>query len=136
MKDNIWKAFGVFWILNSLLLYFANLVYPANFIFGTYNMGFLSSIVVAGFAWTLMVWVSDPIVSMVTKLDGRVIKFGFYFLVNFLALWLTARLAPITGFGVTSFVWLAILAIFADMAQYIAWKSGNFEKPKKKGKRK
>lgn len=92
----------------------------------------------AGLVWTFLEWIATPILKMVTTLKEGWVMFGFYFLANFIALWITARLAPVFGFGVTSFTWLVFLAIAADLIQYLAWKVCGYNKNpvKKTGRRK
>lgn len=82
----------------------------------------------SGLVWTFLTWIVDPLFGTILKFKGRLLMFGFYFLVNFAALWITARLAPVFGFGTTRFVWLVILAFVADIFQYIVWKLGKFGK--------
>ncbi len=128
MKKSVLWAFVTFWILDSLLLYFAKVLYPAYFVLGTRSMSLWVAVFVAGFIWTLFVWLGAKFVKKLTKVKGRAVMFGFYFVVNFVALWLTARIAPISGFGVARFVWVAYLALIADVFQYLLWKAGNFKK--------
>ncbi len=123
--------FIVLWIIDSVLIYLSRLIYPHYFVLGGMYMSAWGAIITAGFTWTLLVWLIKPFVYLFAKLKGRLLMFGFYFLANFVALWLTARLSPITGFGVTRFTWLVILAIVADIIQYIVWKVGRFKKATK-----
>lgn len=128
MKKGMYWAFLTFWVLDSLTLYLAGLLYPSYFVLRSRWMVPLASVFVAGFIWTFLVWVSPPLVGLFTKIKGRTAMFVFYFLTNFVALWLTARLAPISGFGTTKFTWLIFLALVADLLQYLVWKLGNLEK--------
>lgn len=82
----------------------------------------------SGLVWTFLEWISTPIVRMVFKLKDGLIMFGFYFIANFIALWITARMAPVFGFGVVSFMWIAFLAVIADVFQFIIWKVAGFKK--------
>jgi uncharacterized membrane protein YvlD (DUF360 family) len=77
---------------------------------------------VAGFTWTLIVWLLKPLIFLFTKLKGAFGMFCFYLVLNFVALWITARLGPVVGFGTTRFIWLIPVAIFADLIQYLVWK--------------
>lgn len=128
LKKSVLTAFVCFWILDSAILFLARRAYPFYFVLGTRTMSFWMSVIVAGFIWTLLVWLADPVVNKFTKIKGKILMFGFYFLVNFVALWLTARLAPVSGFGATSFIWLVYLALFANVVQYLVWKICNFAK--------
>lgn len=127
MKKQLWP-FVTFWVLDSILLYLAAWFYPFYFTLGNAYLNMLWAAVFAGFVWTVLEWIATPIVRMGFKLKGEVIMFGFYFLVNFIALWLTARMSPIFGFGAENFVWLVFLAILADIFQYFIWKIAGFKK--------
>jgi len=125
-------SFVIFWLFDSLVLWLAGMFYPGYFVFRTYRMNVVVSIIIAGFVWTLLVWLAGKAADLVSsKKKSRIMMFGFYFLANFVALWLTARMAPITGFGTVSFIWLAYLAIIADTVQYLVWKTGGFKKAMK-----
>lgn len=128
IKKSNFKAFLVFWALDALILYFARILYPSFFMLGTAKVSVWVAVLVAGFVWTIVVWLSVPFIELFTKIKGRVLMFGFYFLANFAGLWLTARLAPVSGFGAKSFVWLTLLALIADILQYLVWKTGGFKK--------
>lgn len=103
---------------------------PYYFVLGNKTMSMIWAAVASGLVWTFLEWISTPIVKMVMKLQDGAIMFGFYFVANFVALWITARLAPVFGFGVTSFVWLVLLALIADTLQFIIWRLCNFKKMK------
>lgn len=128
MKKSVLWCFIIFWLFDSILLWLAGMFYPAFFVFGTYRMSVFVSVLTAGFVWTLLVWLAGTFAGMFIEEKRRITMFGFYFLANFVSLWLTARMAPITGFGTTSFVWLVYLALVADIVQYIVWKTGGFKK--------
>lgn len=115
-------GFISFWILDSLLLYLATVVYPAAYTLGTYRLSTLWAAIVAGFIWTVLVWFSEPIVSIVKLKVPDKMKLFFYLFTNFVALWLVARLAPYSGFGVASFVWAFVLALVANFVQYLVMK--------------
>ena len=115
-------GFISFWVLDSLLLYLATVVYPAAYTLGTYRLSTLWAAIVAGFIWTALVWFSEPIVAMVKIKVSDKMKMFFYLFANFVALWLVARIAPYSGFGVASFVWVFLLALVANFAQYLIMK--------------
>lgn len=127
MKKNL-LPFITFWLLNSLLLFLSVRFYPAYFVLGNKSMSAIWAAFASGLVWTFLTWMASPLLGNVLKLKGKILIFGFYFLVNFFALWITARLAPVFGFGTTRFIWLVFLAIIADIFQYIIWKLGKFGK--------
>lgn len=86
------------------------------------------AVIISGLIWTVIVWLSQPLVKKFgNKLKAEYQTAGLYFIVNFVALWITARLAPFAGFGTTRFVWIAILAFIANLIQFAAWKLGRFK---------
>jgi len=114
--------FILFWLVDSIILYLAVLVMPKYFVLGSMNVSVYAGAFVAGFTWTLLVWLLKPLIFLFKKLKGTVLMFSFYLVLNFVALWITARLGPIVGFGTTRFVWLIIVAVVADIIQYLVWK--------------
>lgn len=115
-------GFIAFWALDSLLLYLATLVYPAAYTLGTFRLSTFWAAIVAGFIWTSLVWFSEPLVLIVKLKVSDKMKMAFYLLANFVALWLVARIAPYSGFGVVSFVWAFVLALVANLTQYLIMK--------------
>ena|SRR3990167_4676536 len=117
---SLYMAFIVFWLTNSLLLYLANLIFPGSFVLGTYRLSYFWSGVVAALVWTVLASLSEPIRKRFNlALKGPVKMFLYYYLANFVALWLTARMAPLSGLGVASFVWVGGLALVSNVSQYL-----------------
>jgi uncharacterized membrane protein YvlD (DUF360 family) len=112
MKRKIY--FVIFWIVNSFLLYLSTLAFPGNLILGTYRHSVLEAAVLSGFLWALLLWLSKPI-SIRLKIKGELKKSLFFFGINFVSLWLIARFAPYSGFGVASFIYLLGLAAVAEV---------------------
>jgi uncharacterized membrane protein YvlD (DUF360 family) len=124
--------FIIFWVIDSILLYLAAWLLPQYFVLGNKTMSTLWAALASGLLWTFLEWMSTPIVKMAfKKLGDGTIMFGFYFIANFVALWITARMAGFFGFGTTSFVWLALLALIADTMQHFTWKAAGFKKMEK-----
>jgi uncharacterized membrane protein YvlD (DUF360 family) len=112
MKRKVY--FLLYWLIDSLLLYLATVVFPGNFVLGTYRYSVLVAAIISGFVWTLLIWISRPI-SKKLNIKGELKKSVYFFGVSFVSLWLIARFAPYTGFGVTSFVYLLGLAAVAEL---------------------
>ena len=120
--------FILFWLIDAIVLYLSVLVMPLYFVLGSRTVSVYAAAFVAGFTWTLIVWLLKPLIFLFTKLKGTVAMFIFYLILNFVALWITARLGPIVGFGTTRFVWLIPVAIAANIVQYMFWKLCNIKK--------
>jgi len=115
--------FLLFWILNSVLVYLAALTFPEVYVLGTFRLTVMWAAVVSGFFWTLLVWVEKKF----AKKFG--LKFGkpserilFYIVANFVAIWLVARFAPYTGFGLASFLWAFGLGVVGSLVQFVVWR--------------
>ena len=120
LKKNI--PFISFWILNSLLLYLATLVYPSAYVLGNMSLSSGMAAIVAGLVWTAIVWWLRPLCrNLNIKPKGRYNMFAFYWVANFIAIWVTARLSVLTGFGIYRFTWAIWLALVADVAQWLVW---------------
>jgi len=89
--------FSFFWVVNSVLLYLAAMFYPIYFVLGTYRLSVFWAALVGGFVWTFLTCASHPLLKKVNlKLNGRVVMFGFYFLVLF-----SCKLCSFVGYGKT-----------------------------------
>ncbi len=120
-------ALTLFWLHNSALLFLAFVVFPGNFVLGTYRHTVLVATLLSGLIWTLTVWFVRPIQRRFKiKIEGRLVMYPYYLVLNFATLWVTAHLAPYTGFGVTRFTWLIGLAIVANFVQATIWRIGAF----------
>ena len=108
------------WLIGSLLLYFATLSCPNSFVLGSAKHSVLSAAVFSGFLWTLIIFISEPLAKRLKlKLDKCCVKFTFGYLVSFAGIWMIARFAPYTGFGVTKFTWLMGLTLLSSLFLFI-----------------
>ncbi len=114
--------FLVYLVVNSILIYLAALTFPQYFTLGNWRLSTIAAALVSGFVWTFITFFADTAVSKFgIKVKGTVQMIIFYWIANFAALWITARLAPYTGFGTSRFIWILGLALFVDFVQYGVW---------------
>lgn len=112
----------IFWILDTVLLFLANMLYPSNYVLGNAFLIPLYAAVVAGLVWTLIVWQAMPFAKKVGIKEKDMVKMAiFYLAINFIALWVIARLSFFFGFGVISFIWVFALAFVANILQWLTW---------------
>lgn len=110
------------WLVNGVLLLIANWLMPNDFVLGTWRRDVLGSAVVAGALWTIITLLVEPFMEVLKfKPKNPMHSMMIYLVVNFVALWVTARMAPLTGFGVSGWLWILVLAFVANMVQYAAW---------------
>ena|SRR3989304_1956021 len=120
-KDLI--PFIAFWIADLVLLYLAVLFMPQYFTLGTYRLSTTTALIIASLVWTIIVWLVNPVLKRLkVEIKGTLQMAVFFWLANFAALWITARLAPYTGFGVSRFTWILGLALIANLVQFGIWK--------------
>ena len=114
------KRFILYWIHNGILIYLANQIFPSKFVLGSLKLTFVAAILISSFALTLFL----ELVSMVLvkkrkiKLDNKN-RFTIFWIANFIGLWLIARFAPFTGFGVVKFTWLIGFSFLVNILQSI-----------------
>jgi uncharacterized membrane protein YvlD (DUF360 family) len=114
--------FIALWLVNSLLLSLATNFYPANFELGNFWLTKLAATFWAGFWLTTLVWVAKPVSTRFNiNLEGKGRIFLFYWGCNSIAIWLIARLAPITGFGISRYYWAIGLGFIMNITQWGTW---------------
>ncbi len=117
-------SYFVLFAVNSLVILGANALTPQNAVLGT--------------AYISMPWAIFHSMSLLTLIDIFAIPFireyevkrgkmftnnewmTAYFIINFVGIWVVARLADNLGFGITSWVVALVLAVILDMVQGIA----------------
>ena len=110
------------WVVNAVLIWLANMLYPANFVLGSLTMSAWSGIIAAALLWTALIWFTEPLAAKFkVKLKKGMPMMIAYLVSNFVSLWLLSRLGPAIGFGVSSWVYVLSLAFVANIAQFISW---------------
>ncbi|OGM63493.1 hypothetical protein A3A52_05115 [Candidatus Woesebacteria bacterium RIFCSPLOWO2_01_FULL_39_14] len=117
-----YQKFLGFWLINSAILYLANLFLPnavsiGNSIFAPYQ-----AIVFSGFIWNLVLWHTEAFLKdLEYPYKENVPMMLAYLVMNFATVWLIARFAFITGVGIASYLYVAGIAVIANFVQYKAW---------------
>jgi hypothetical protein len=116
-----YTPFITYWAANSLVFYLANLYDSATFVIGSSWMGYTLNIIWVGLWLTLILFAVKVLGKKAkAKFPGRSKGLIYYWFWNFVIIWLIAKLAFITGFGIPKFYWAAILAIFTNLFQWLA----------------
>lgn len=117
-------SFLSFWITNSLFFYLAFLVWPQSVVLGNEVRSPIVAAMLNGFLLTLIVVVVPYILKLINikvKQEGE--RALVYFVFNAIGIWILARLAKVTGFGITAF-WVAlILGAVVNLLQWGVWKT-------------
>lgn len=112
------------WVTNSLFFYLAFLIWPTSVVLGNDIRSPIVAAMLNGFLLTfltMLVPLVMKIVKIKTKKEGELAF--IYFIFNVIGIWVLARLATFTGFGITAF-WVAlILAAFVNLLQWAIMKT-------------
>lgn len=121
MKDA--RGFLSFWLVNSVIFYFAPYVFVALVVTGNARLGPFMAAVVSGFILTVADVITMPIFeSLKIKLKDKWQWSLAYLFVNVLGVWVIARYADLTGVGISS-AWVAVLmGVIFNLAQWGVWK--------------
>lgn len=121
---NKYTPFIALWVINALVLFLASLVLPANYVLGNQNLSPVSATIVSGLLVTALAWTAKPLADAANfKIAGETNKFLFYWGANSVAVWIAARLAFISGFGISRFYWAIALGLALNMLQWATWRA-------------
>lgn len=104
------------WLVNTVVILLANNLYPSSYVLGNALMSPLIALILTAFFLTLFLKV---VRGLPKKPDGRIMRFGYYFLANSIGIWILARLSVITGFGIPAFYWAFYLGFLTTLAQWV-----------------
>ncbi len=113
-----------FWVTNSLFFYLAFLVWPNGVVLGNNIRSPLVSSILSGLLLTVVIIVVPYLLKVANMKVKEEMKLGLIYLVaNTIGIWLIARMATFTGFGISAF-WVAfILAVVVNFLQWGVWKA-------------
>lgn len=112
------------WIANSIFFYAAGYLFPSFIVLGNNIRDPISSCLLNGFVLTIILALVPRMLKILSITVAKESNMAFvYFIVNFFTIWLLARLADFTGFGISSFVVALILGAVFNIFQWIIWKT-------------
>ena len=116
-----YTKFLIIWAANSLVVFLANWFYPTNVVIGTYRTSFVLAVALTGLLITLFCRGASVFLKKYVQkyLKGRYGMFVFYWVVNAATVWIIARIAPISGFGISSYFWALILGFGLSLGQWL-----------------
>lgn len=116
--------FVYFMIVNSVILFAAHLLLPQQIVLGTYQISSLLGLVQSMLFFSLWAVVTVPVIELMAQFmhlklaDIHWIIATFF--INFVGLWVVARLADMLGLGISSWIIVAVLSILFDLGQGVA----------------
>ena len=111
-------------VVNGLIIYLANLLFPAQVVLGTMSIGLLWAILHTAGVLTLIDTLAIPFFHEKEKMMKRMLSpkewmIG-YFVLNFVAVWSITRFSEEFGMGVVSWMVVLVLALVLDFVQGMA----------------
>ena len=110
-------SFLTFWVVNTVVLLGANAIFGGNVVVGNQSISTGLSAIFAGLILTALI----PLAPIAVEKSGYKIKKNIWSAVflslNIVTLWILKRLAVVTGFGISSILWVIILAIIITFVE-------------------
>lgn len=111
MDQNNLIKFLSYWILNTLILLIFSAIFTKSVVLGNAQMIKSMAAVLNALVLTALIYALPQIVQkMNIKLKDEKVYFLGYFVLNSLALWVLKRLADFTGLGISSILFVIVLA--------------------------
>lgn len=110
----------IIWALNTGVIMLANSLWPSNYVLGNAVIPPIYAAFFAGFLLMVFDKAMKPIIKkLIMKERSRYIMFGIYWFVNFVGVWLIARISIISGFGISAFYFAIALGFVACIGQWL-----------------
>ena len=131
-------SFLTFWVVNTVVLLVANSIFGGNVVVGNQSISTGLSAIFAGLVLTALIPLAPKAVEQTGyKIKNQNVWPAIFLASNIVVLWILKRLAIVTGFGISSILWVLILAIiitFVELA--VAKTTVAMEEDKKQSKSK
>lgn len=116
----VYARFLAVWILNFFVFFMANKYFPRFYVLGNAVITPAVAAAVSAFLLTIFTRFAKSLRPAV-RLDraGRIEMFLVYSVVNAFGIWLLAKIAPVTGFGIPAFYFAVYLGIVASLSQWL-----------------
>lgn len=115
------KTYVMMLVVNSIVLYLANMFFPQNVVLGTRALSPWWAVFLSMGTLALVDTFAVPFARVVENLKGRMLTsqewMTKYFLLNFLGVWLISRFSEQFGLGVSAWYVVVILALVLDFVQ-------------------
>ena len=108
-------TYFVFFVINSLVIYLANTVYPQQIVLGTLHITKIWAIIHSMGTLALVNIFAIPPKTLTNK--EWIIR---YFLINLISIWIITRFADQLGLGIASWQIVLILTLILTFVQYFA----------------
>ena len=108
-----------FWVANTVVILVSAAVFAGNVVLGNDKVSSSMAAIIAGLVLTLIVTFTPQVVEKSGfKLKDDKLWALIFLAVNFVGLWVVKRLAVLTGLGISSILWVLILAAIITLVQW------------------
>lgn len=119
MKNKYANFLGL-WIVNFVIFLVANLLFGNRVVFGNGILPYIVALLVTSFLLTAVIFLVKPAVNYTgLKIKGGLNWFLIYIIADIVLVWVLARLAILTGFGISSYLVAVVLGIVLNIGQWI-----------------
>jgi len=117
---NKYANFLGLWIVNFVIFLVANLLFGNRVVFGNGILPYIVALLVTSFLLTAVIFLVKPAVNYTgLKIKGGLNWFLIYIIADIVLVWVLARLAILTGFGISSYLVAVVLGIVLNIGQWI-----------------
>ena len=117
--------FFIIFAVNSLVLYFANLLFPTQIVLGnqsvTYGWSFIHNMATLAILNIFLIPLIREYENKIGKMIESICWIKTYFIANFIGLWILGRFANELGMGLSSWTIALFLALALSIAQKITF---------------
>ena len=129
-------SFLTFWVVNTVVLLIANAIFGGNVAVGNQSISTGLSAIFAGLVLTALI----PLAPKAVEKSGYKIKNqniwpAIFLASNIVVLWILKRLAVVTGLGISSILWVIILAIVITFVELAVAKTTGAMEAMEEGKK-
>lgn len=122
-KNQKYTLFAGIALVNAVVLYVGSILFPTDIVLGNSTLSPLLAAIVTGILLSVVMTLPEPTIqSLKWKIKNEMYWMLIYLAANIAGLWLLARLANFSGFGVTSYMVIIVLGFVLNLLQYGVWK--------------
>ena len=116
---NKYANFLGLWIVNLVIFWVANLLFGDRVVFGNGTLPYIAALLVTSFLLTAVIFLVKPAVNYTgLKIKGGLNWLLIYIIADIILVWVLARLAVLTGFGISSYLVAVVLGIVLNIGQW------------------
>ncbi|OGF99228.1 hypothetical protein A2Y99_04590 [Candidatus Gottesmanbacteria bacterium RBG_13_37_7] len=131
LDNKFLRLSGMIFLVNIIILLIISLLFPSNLIFGNAQLSSLAALMLNGLLFTLAFLAIDPLYrNFNLKITSDIAWIFVYGIENILITWVFARLAKLTGLGISSYFIALFTGVILTVGQFMTVKNQPLAKKK------